>query len=75
MNNNKKFDKWVSDNFRGLSAFSLMQFIRMEREYLPEDYIWNMVCDLYRVFTNNANDACRDTYDTVLCMVESCAWL
>lgn len=72
----KEFEKWISKNFKGLSAHTLFQFIFGEMEWLPMDYVQNMIyVDLYHVFTKSANEKEQNTYDTCKTMVDACAWL
>ena len=76
MNISKLFNGWIASNFKGLSTTTLCQLIGIEYNFLPKDYISNMVyVDLYHVFTKSANDKERDTFDTVKNIIDSCAWV
>lgn len=71
----KEFEKWISRNFKGLSAHTLYQFLTMET-WLPLDYAQNMVyVDLYHVFTKQATETEYNSYETCKDMVDKCAWL
>ncbi len=72
----KAFQNWIEKNFKGLSTITLCQFIGMELDFLPVDYISNMVyVDLFHVFTKKATDKERNTFNTISDIVASCAWL
>ena len=72
----KAFQKWIDKNFKGLSTLTLCQFIGMELDFLPQDYISNMVyVDLFHVFTKKATEKEHATFDTIFGLVESCTWL
>ena len=73
---NKAFNNWISDNFKGLSAHTLVQFLVMEYGTLNSEYANNMVyCDLWAVFTGKAHDKERRIFDKIEYMVLSCDWL
>lgn len=70
----KKFDEWIKQNFKGLSAHTLYQFLCMQFE--ATDYWNNMVyVDLFHVFIGKATEEERNSYDAVSALVEECAWL
>ena len=76
MNITKLFNGWIASIFKGLSTTTLCQLIGMECNFLPQDYISNMVyVDLYHVFTKSANDKERSTFETIKDIVDSCDWL
>ena len=72
----KKFNAWISKNFKGLSAHTLFQFLCMECPQIPEHHISNMVhVDLYHVFCGTANDDEQNTFNAITDIVCQCAWL
>lgn len=69
-----KFEKWIGQNFKGLSAHTLYQFLCMEIPFT--EYCNNMVyVDLFHVFTGEATEEERASFDTVSMLIEACAWL
>ena len=76
MNISKLFNAWIASNFKGLSALTLGQFIRMEYPGISENEVQNMIyVDLYQVFTKKCTDKERKIYAICKDIVESCAWL
>lgn len=72
----KSFNDWISRKFKGLSTHTLCQFIGMELDFLPTDYISNMVyVDLFHVFTKKATQKEQDSFDVISVLVENCTWL
>lgn len=67
------FNNWISDNFKGLSAFTLVQLLKSETS-MPHSYIEDMVyVDLFNLFvkkdttedTQNKFNACKDLVSCV----------
>lgn len=79
MNINKHFNAWISKNFKGLSAHTLCQFIKMfEEEFLQfcSDTIDNYVyVTLYRVFIGIASEEEVISFNVLVDIVEDCEWL
>ena len=76
MSIHKEFEKWISKNFNGLSAYTLGQLLRMEYGFLNEHDTQEMIyVDLYHVFTKSATDKEMDTYNACMDIVHECAWL
>lgn len=80
MNNSiqQKFNEWISKRFQGLSAHTLCQLIEMETKdiSLPTDYINNMVyVDIFHVFTCQATESERNSYNAVSQIVNNCLWI
>lgn len=75
MNINKKFNAWISRNFKGLSAHTLYQFLCTECFYMPTEASNTVYADIYAVFCNNANDDQRNIFANVQMFVGICEWL
>lgn len=71
----KEFEKWIAKNFKGLSAYTLGQFLRIEEGFCTE-YIDEMIyVELYKVFTKQATDKESNNFEYIKWAVENCAWL
>lgn len=79
MNINKKFNAWIASKFRGLSAHTLCQFIKMFEEecwQFCSDTIDNFVyVTLFRVFVGIASEEEVISYNVLVDLVEDCEWL
>ena len=79
MNINKHFNAWIGSNFKGLSAYSLCQFLLMEYGFFfCEDIVEvnNLVYStLYEYFVGNHDDTHTKNFEFCVELVENCAWL
>lgn len=81
MNKTKLFNKWISNNFRGLSLDTLAQFIKFDDCQLPSFYKWPEAIDdliyvqLYHVFTKSYTEDEFTMFELLKNMVNNCAWL
>ena len=77
MSIDKKFNKWVSTQFKGLSVATLTQFLNMG-ETLPIYKYLNMESvhvDLYQYFTGVRTDKVCVIFETIKELVNQCDWL
>lgn len=73
----KKFNEWVSKNFKGLSVATLTQFLNMN-ETMPLFKYLNMESvhvDLFNYFKGVHNDKNTDTFEMIKHLVDNCEWL
>lgn len=71
----KFFNAWVSRNFKGLSAHTLAEFLRLEGFFA--EYADNMVyVTLFNYATkNDTSDEAFNAFECVRELVEACEWL
>lgn len=71
----KKFNAWISRNFKGLSAHTLCQFLCTEMFYFNEEANNTVYADMYAVFCNNASTEQHNIFDAIKIFVDACEWL
>lgn len=72
---NKKFNMWIANNFKGLSACTLCQFLQLEMGYFKKDADNTVYVDLYAVFCNKATMTQNNLFEVIYVIVDDCAWL
>ena len=78
MSTNKKFNSWIAQHFKGLSAHTLYQLLLSNtgNNSLFANVYNNLVyVDLFEYFTGNKTDRCFNAYMKCVKAVEECAWL
>jgi len=82
MNINKKFNEWISLTFKGLSAHTLIQFIKMNVDNIYmywfhyDEEIDNFVyVNLFHVFIKTASENELKEFECLIDAVNNCAWL
>lgn len=73
----KKFNAWTSEKFRGLSAYTLCQFLQLEYGCLWTNTDINNIIyvDLFDVFCKKATKNQLDMFALVEELVQECEWL
>lgn len=84
MNKSKLFNKWIADNFSGLSAFTLTQLLSMNMEHNVPSLMFNsyikdikelVYVTLYEFFIGKRTDEHWNAYNLCKATVQNCAWL
>lgn len=72
----KGFDNWISENFKGLSAFTLVQLFKMETK-MSDAEIENVIyVDLYNLYAGkDKTQLTKDKFDACKYFVECVDWL
>lgn len=72
----KKFDQWIAENYRGLSAHTLFQFLCSGLPSACHQY-WNNVVyvELFHVFCGIGTPEEKREFDNIWLRVNSCEWL
>lgn len=77
MNIDKKFNEWISMQFKGLSVTTLTQFLNMDVSHSIFRHL-NMESvhvDLYQYFTGVRTDKICAIFETIKELVNLCDWL
>ena len=71
------FNNWISKNFKGLSAFTLVQLLKQELSAFPRTYIEDSVyVDLFNLFTGkDTSDDTQNVFNICVDIVASVEWL
>lgn len=73
---NKKFNAWISAQFKGLSAHTLYQLLCDGFDHLCLDHFNNMVyVDLFDYFCGDRSDRCTKAFTECKQVIADCNWL
>lgn len=77
MSIDKKFNEWVSTQFKGLSVATLTQFLNIGEEFpvFRHPNTESVHVELYQYFTGVRTDKVRKTFETIKQLVNQCDWL